>query len=479
MKLSDVKTGVALLFSKSLSLEDVPENVSFLDLGGDSLSIMTLIAEAEEKFNVELDPRKILINSTVDGISKAIISSEKNISGEELQKKDLYKDSILDGNIYPESEYSLRPSEIKNIFLTGATGFLGAFLIKDLLTKLPDATLFCHVRCSDRFDGLERIKLNMSHYKCWDNRFRKRITVIPGNLKDPKLGIDENLWKDLCEKIDAVYHNGAALNFLYPYELLKKTNVDSTVEALKLACEKKAKYFNFVSSYSVYDNPEHFGKMVFEDDNLVSPEGYFLGYSETKWVCEKLVKQAQTRGLRTKIYRPGDITGTKKDGIWEARDFTSRMIIGCIQMKMVPIVNLPMNFTPVDYVSAAIVHISLKDGSYGRAYNIINPNTGSPAELLKAFAVCKKVVLPIPYFIWKKILSKTGMGSNALKILDCMFRDNGGGDGDIVLRHTKLNPFYRTANTSNALADSSITCPPVDSELLKSYINYFEKSNLI
>ena len=73
------------------------------------------------------------------------------------------------------------------------------------------------------------------------------------------------------------------------------TNVTGTAEALRFACDGRPKYFHYVSSYSVYDNPSHFGREVLEDDPMESPEGYFLGYTETKWVAEKLVGIARQR----------------------------------------------------------------------------------------------------------------------------------------------------------------------------------------
>ncbi|MDO4380189.1 MAG: thioester reductase domain-containing protein [Clostridia bacterium] len=476
---NEVKSLIIDLFKDELKTEEVFETSNFLDLGGDSLGIMTVISAAEEKFKVELNPREVLLHPTPEKISALVLESQTKSQEEEaeLSEVDLRKEAVLPDDINPCGNYETDESGCKNIFLTGATGFLGAFLVRDLLNKNGETTVYCLVRCVNKYDGLDRIKSNMISYNCWKDSFRHRIIAVKGDLSKKHFGVNDEEWNDLSEKTDMVFHCGAVLNFLYPYSAMKKTNVSSTVEALRLSVNKKMKYFNYISSYSVYDNPSHFGKNALENDELESPDGYFLGYSETKWVSEKLVRAAQEKGVCAKIYRPGDITGTKEDGIWAVRDLTSRMIIGCIQMKAVPIVEMPLNFTPVDYVSAAIVHIAFMSTNRNKAFNIINPRIGSSTELLKAIYRSKKFVVPVPYPLWKQALKKSKLAKNALKILSCMFDDSG--EGDIITRHMEKQPIYDMFNTRTALEGTGIECPPMDAELLEAYISYFKKAKLI
>lgn len=478
MNKNEVLNEIEKLFSAQFEGKEVDETSNFLDLGGDSLGIMTVISDVEKKFKVELNPREVLMHPTPEKICELVLSyKSEDEPAVEFKKVDLRIEVFLPEDIKAVGDYKFGASEAKNIFVTGATGFLGAFLVRDLLKKSEDITVYCLTRCLDMYDGLERIKSNMLKFKCWDNSFRHRIIAVKGDLSKEKFALSESDWDELCQKTDMIFHCGAVLNFLYPYSAMKKTNVSSTIECLRLASTKKMKYFNYVSSYSVFDNPSHFGKNALEDDPLDSPDGYFLGYSETKWVSEKIVALARKRGIKAKVYRPGDITGTKEDGIWAVRDLTSRMIIGCIQMKVVPIVEMPLNFTPVDYVSAAMVKIAFLDGDWDKAYNIINPNIKSSAELLKSIFESKKFVVPMPYKLWKGMLNKSKLGKNALKILSCLFDDKG--EGDIITRHMENQPIYDLFNTRTALEGSGIECAPMDKELLKSYISYFKRAQLI
>ncbi len=478
MNRENVIDEIKKLFSTQLKGKVVDDMSNFLDLGGDSLGMMTVISQIEDKFKVELNPRDVLMFPTPSKICELVLSYQDD---EEIKIEngnvDLRQEVALPDDIKLIGEYEKAADECKNIFLTGATGFLGAFLIRDLLKKDDEITVYCLTRCNDIYDGLERIKMNMLKFNCWDNSFRHRIIAIKGDLTKEKFAMSEEDYKNICNNVDMIFHCGAVLNFLYPYSAMKSANVLSTVECLRIATTGKMKYFNYTSSYSVYDNPSHFGKNALEDDPLDSPDGYFLGYSQTKWVSEKIIMLARKRGIKAKIYRPGDITGTKQDGIWAVRDLTSRMIIGCIQMKVVPIVEMPLNFTPVDYVSAVMVRIAFMNDDWNKSFNIINPDIKSSTELVKAIYESKLFVMPVPYKLWKNALGKTKLGGNALKILSCMFEDNG--EGDIITRHMEKQPIYDMFNTRNALSGTNIHCAPMDKELLKSYIAYFKRSKLV
>lgn len=83
----------------------------------------------------------------------------------------------------------------------------------------------------------------------------------------------------------------------------------------------------------------------------------------------------------------------------------------------------------------------------------------------------------MPYSAWKHVLKKSKLAKNALKVLSCMFEDNG--DGDIITRHMEKQPIYDMFNTNSALSGSKIECPPMDAELLEVYIDYFKRAKLI
>lgn len=179
-------------------------------------------------------------------------------------------------------------------------------MIRAILTQYPKdgLHLYCLVRADSEEAGLERLIKNMEHYECWKEEYRGFLHPVIGDLSTEKFGLSDELWQELAQTIQVIYHNGALLNFIFPYEFLKETNVHGTVETLRIACAGQPKYYHYVSSYSVYDTPNNKGKRVYENDPLNTARGFSLAYSETKWVSEKLVGIAQKRGLHTVIYRP-------------------------------------------------------------------------------------------------------------------------------------------------------------------------------
>lgn len=449
---------------------------SFLELGGDSLSMMELLATLEQDLNIEIDPRRMASNPTVAGISAHLSALLNGIDDSELV--DLSRECVLEEDIRPERDYDFRAEDCKNILLTGASGFLGAYLIHSLISQRKNSGLqiYCHVRAASPEKGMERIIANLKRFKCWDECYRDFIIPIPGDLSKDNMGMEPEIYAELLQKIDMVYHNGAILNFVYPYSQMKQTNVTGTAQSIRFACSGRPKYFCYISSYSVYDNPSHFGKTVLESDPLDSHEGYFLGYSETKWVAEKLVMEARERGLRTAVFRPGDITGTAENGLWKLDDLISRSFVGCIQMGYVPDVEVNLHLTPVDYVADAITYISFCSESYGQAFNLINHNILPLNQITRLMQKAGYPVKKLPYAQWCDALAATSGEENVLRVLSCLFTDKRLAGESLIERYGKNQAQFDTANTDRALSGSGYACPPVDEKLMKIYLKNFQNA---
>ena len=212
------------------------------------------------------------------------------------------------------------------IFLTGATGFLGAHILRDLLTrKSPAAKVVTLVRGKSEDQALERIRSTCRAYGFWDEAWTSRLQCVCGDLGKPQFGLSESVWNDLTQRVDAVLHNGAFVHWVYPYSTLKPANVLGTIDALKLCASGKAKQLSFVSSTSVLDT-EHYvqasenalaaGKAgISEEDDLEgSSVGLGTGYGQSKWAGEYLVREAGRRGLKGTIVRPGYVLGDSGTG---------------------------------------------------------------------------------------------------------------------------------------------------------------------
>ncbi len=476
--IEEIKTCVRHVFQSAIGHIDFDDNTLFTDLGANSLTTIEMISKLEYYSGAELDVRQLTSALTVNDLAQHI---QLVLRGEKHNRLDLSTECVLADDILPQHSYTIQPEQCHNIFLTGSTGFLGAHLIKSLINQSKDGniTLFCHVRAENQQKAMERIVNNMHFFHCWEEKFKNKIIAIPGDLKKPNLGIENSLYYSLCNTIDAVYHNGAILNFLFPYNQLKQTNVNGTIECLRFACTGKSKYFHYVSSYSVYDNPSHFDKIGLESDPLSSYEGYFLGYSETKWVAEKLVSEAAARGLRTMIYRPGEITASVNNGIWKIEDVISRTIVGCIQMNAAPDIDVHLPLTPVDYVSDTIVYISRQTKAVGKCFNVVNKNAtdiGAISGFIKNAGYKLEI---LPYAEWTKKLSECSFEENALSILSRLFTDKRSDGEGLTERYGNRQARIDTSNTAALLRGSGITCPVLDENVFRKYFEMFAKKGHI
>ncbi len=470
---------VKAAFQGVLQIESFSLTEPFLALGGDSLMGFELVRRMEEKFSMKLDLRALLQDSSVLGITRYIKSV---LSGTEKGRAplNLAKECRLDDAIRPAAPYEKTPQQCRTLFVTGATGFLGAQLLRTMLRYYPHRNLkiYCLVRAKDEAAAMDRIRANMEKYHLWNPKMEAYIRPVCGDLSAPRLGLCDALWQQLCDEVEVVYHNGAILNFIYPYEYLKATNVGGTAETLRLACTGRAKYYHYVSSYSVFDTPDNKGKHLMEDDALPHWKGFSLSYSETKWVSEKLVNIAQKRGLKAAIYRPGDITGAA-NGIYEMEDMVSRMMVSMIQMQGIPLAKYSFHMTPVDYVAKSLVYISRDSRCFGRAFHLLTPKPQSLTSLIRHIRACGYPVHYLPFSLWKRRLKQDEEANNAMVLLECLFEAGNDRNNNLLWHFFGKEATYDQSNVQELLFDAGILCPPVDRKLIAAYLRYFKSRGYI
>src|SRR5262249_32775109 len=152
--------------------------------------------------------------------------------------------------ITPAGPVSL--GEPGRVFLTGATGFLGPFLLNDLLRQTR-AEIYCLVRSDTVEEGKRRLRESLDAYGLWEEGLGGRIVAGPGALSRPLLGLSREQFDQLAAGTDAVFHNGAQVHMVSPYETLKAANVLGTREVLRLACQSRTKPVHYISTVSVFD----------------------------------------------------------------------------------------------------------------------------------------------------------------------------------------------------------------------------------
>ncbi|KAJ5093921.1 NRPS-like protein biosynthetic cluster [Penicillium angulare] len=253
-------------------------------------------------------------------------------------------------------------SEATTAFLTGATGFLGSYILNGLLESNKNMRVITHVRCKDSASGLQRLQGIAEAYGLWRQDWAGRVEVVPGDIAKPQLGMSTQDWDRITQEADLVIHNGAQVNWMLPYSSLRQANVLSTMECVTLCTFGKAKRLAFISSTSTLDTDHYFevnqsGSKVLESDDLEgSAKGLGTGYGQSKWASEYIVREAGRRGLAGVVIRPGYIMGDPESGFSVTDDFLLRLWKGCIQVNARP--DIPgnnINQVPVTHVSRIVV----------------------------------------------------------------------------------------------------------------------------
>ncbi|KAI9848389.1 MAG: large subunit of alpha-aminoadipate reductase [Sclerophora amabilis] len=352
---------------------------SFFDLGGHSILAQQMLFAVRKTWQgVDISMSTIFrhsilrefaaeIDRALDPIGLRLDSGEQSNSAAQ-QDEDYTADAKELAKQLPASFPSSRSeiSQSTTVFLTGATGFLGAYVLRNLMDrKSPLVNVIAHIRAQTPVAGLYRIKQTCQAYGIWSDAWLSRIECVIGNLDDCQLGLQPNAWEKVANEADIVIHNGAKVHWVLPYMNLKQSNVLSTMDTLSLCASGKPKQMAFVSSTSVLDTDYYVeksdgGTAISEDDNLEgSRKGLGTGYGQSKWVSEYIVREAGKRGLNGAIIRPGYVTGHSETGVTNTDDFLVRMLKGSIQLHSAPEISNSVNMVPVDQVASVVVASAL------------------------------------------------------------------------------------------------------------------------
>ncbi|WP_353931997.1 thioester reductase domain-containing protein [Okeanomitos corallinicola TIOX110] len=463
---------------------DVEENLE--NYGLDSAQAMIIISKLENLLGFKPSPVLLWHYPTIATLSQRL---SEEVSGESQVKDanialpflDLGAEAVLDPTIQPVGNNAVSITNPQNIFLTGGTGYLGAFIIKELLAE-TQANIYCLVRAANVAEAKSKLTKNLQQYAVWDDKYSSRLIPIIGDLAQSLLGMSQQQFNDLSANIDTIYHSAALLNYVYPYPALKAANVLGTQEVLRLACQTKVKPVHYVSSVAVFESNAYAGQVVKEQDNFDDWQGIFLGYSQTKWVAEKLVKIAGDRGLPITIYRPPLISGDSKTGICNTHDFINLMIKGCLQMGSFPDVDYMLDMSPVDYVSKAVVYLSRQEKSIGQAFHLQHPQPASLKSLVEWIRTFGFSLEMIPYEQWQSdLINNVTDEDNPLYTLRPFLLERWS-DEQITIPDLYLQarrPIISCEATLEALKGSSIVCPPIDSQLLITYTSYLMQTGFL
>ena len=318
------------------------------------------------------------------------------------------------------AEAPVSPAHFKAVLLTGATGFVGRFLLRDLLTRRTNLVAHCVVRANDPEHGLARIRAAMEEAQIWDAALAPRIVAVPGDLCEPWLGMGSAGFETLCRRIDAVYHLAASLSLSASYQALRELNTASARHLFELCLTARLKPLYYASSMGVF--PEYVSGFANEyadgrighqmqpdvaDMKKFFPLG-FLGYTWSKLVVEQAALYAHRIGLPVAIFRLSQV-GSASTGIANADDILVRLGATIVDLRLVPR-GFTWNFgtEAVDTATDIMAAISLNSERRFTIHNVADPKGLNLDIDLADFGVCCE---PVSYPVFKRACLARGEAS--------------------------------------------------------------------
>ena len=448
-----------------LNLDDLEDDWNFFDLGGHSLAGMSLTIAIEETFGTELSGVEVYEYPTIGQLAAYL---ENGGAGGATTGATLAQDAQLDPQIAPQGDAKpTQLSEASSIFVTGTTGFLGAFLLDQLVQSTgPDTMFYCLARGGDTGEGApsNRVLDTQKFYGLPSQAAGDRIVTVSGDLTQPLMGLGGDKYNELAEKIDLIFHCAASVNYVYPYSASKPHTVGGTTEILRFASTGKPKTLQYISSNGVFPGGD--ATPYLENNEIDSwvdrMEG---GYNQSKWVAERLVWHSVSRGLPVCMYRPGNIGHHSGTGTGNPNDFLLLILKACARLSSAP--HAPdwfFEMTPVDFLVSAISRIADDPNHLGRVYNVVHQDPVPADEVFGLMERNGHITERVPLTEWKSKLQETADHDDDLE-LKMLLRSL-----DSVEPYLSDISAYDISRFTEALSGIGLTMPNVGADYVTMFL---------
>ncbi|MCC6747312.1 MAG: thioester reductase domain-containing protein, partial [Deltaproteobacteria bacterium] len=441
------------------------------ELGLDSRLAILLKNQVNRDLGEVLPIVRLVEGPSLAGLRRIVLDELGRGARAEPRPLDLEAEGRLPDDLVPAGTLPARFAAPRTLLLTGATGFLGGFLVAELLAG-ADLQLVCLVRAASDAEALGRVKAQLEAQGLWRAGFEGRLSAVAGDLAAPRFGLAPARYEALAGRVDEVLHNGARIDLVLPYEALRDANVGGTLEALRLALHGRVRPLHYVSTLAIFQADAYEAEpRIFEDAPLLPATGLVSGYMQTKWVSERLLEAARARGLPVTVLRPGLISGDSILGRTDRDGWFRLLLAELLGRQVAPAVELPLNLTPVDYVARAIARLVLRRESLGHAFHLFNPTSGRLEQVLAFVAQKGHAIQRLPLPAWRELVGG-GAGQPAAslfaQLLPALLRPELVIDPEAYDLAKKIDG----ANAARGLEGSGIACPRLDETLLETYFAY-------
>lgn len=290
----------------------------------------------------------------------------------------------------------------KTVFITGATGLVGSYLLKILLQN--GYKVYALAKSKDDKNAKDRV---IDILKFWDKDIFPRksynLSVLEGDITQNNFGLNKQNLDLLKNEIEEIFHCAAITQFNWPLKEIRKVNVGGTKNMLELAvkCNERGRLKKATHISTAYVCGDYKG--IFKEDDLDLGQGFITPYEQSKFEAEKLVKEYRQKELWIDIFRPPIIVGESRTGkvlsfdraFYQALHLWNSEIFIYYPIKD----NCSLNVVFIDELCKSIFCISSKDLQQNKTYHPFSTQTLSPEAIIDITSEFLRVVKPklIPF----------------------------------------------------------------------------------
>ncbi|MCD8925290.1 SDR family oxidoreductase, partial [Staphylococcus epidermidis] len=390
------------VFKNVLNLDSVSTEDNFFEIGGDSLKAIKLSSILSIKYNVSL--KDIFENNTIIDLSKSIIYKNKENITDKLEKLKSFESNTLSS--YDKEDYYTYYEEIKNmygtvkeiefsnyknVFLTGATGYFGIHLLKEILDHTK-SSISILMRKSNNRDNLNRIKDLWLYYfnDVLPENYKNRITVFEGDISKDNLGLNRKHYDYLAKHIDIIINSAANVQHFTKREKAYSTNTESLKTLINFSNHIKIKEIHHMSTISIASGiVNNHDYIKFTEEHLDVNQNPNNVYVESKLDGEIILDKNRSKNTNINIYRLGNLQCSSKNGIFQLHPETNAFFNVITSLKKLgfypSLIEDSIEFTEVDKAAEACIKLIFKTNLKNETYHIYNPNYLSLEKLMNYY----------------------------------------------------------------------------------------------
>lgn len=402
---NDMESAVAETFEAVLHVDQISIHDNFFEMGGDSLKAIKLTSLISKSYNISI--KDIFELQTIASISKALVEREEmnvmtkldalkipNVKNEHHFNSDFISE-INDYKVKSNENYKFIDKDVvksdKQILLTGATGYLGIHILKDLLER-KDLIIYVLVRNSEKISGENKLNNNWFYY--FNSQLKtedlSRIHFVEGDIESKYLGFSNSNYDYLVNNIDIIINAAANVNHFATEESSYNTNVKSIHNLISFAKDKNKKEIHHMSTISIASGSiEDKDSSTFSEYDVDISQKPSNIYIDSKIEAEKLLIAYREEGIETNIYRLVNLQCDSRTGIFQKNEENNAFYSVIKSFKMLQkfprLEEDDLEFTHVDQAAKACNKLILNDQLSNEIHHIYNNKRLSLQKLMAVY----------------------------------------------------------------------------------------------